>query len=281
MSAERLVDQPACAELGTGERIRSLEVEGYVVLPATLDIETVARLKAQAAAWDPTPVHYSPHQRTQSDVQFAGGPVTELIAHPPVIEFLRAALGPDLVFMHAHYAISAPGHPGMNLHTDSHPYGTSDWGYAFSAPRQVRVLYYLDDLTTEVAPLRVIPRSHLSMHPDANPYKRYPSHPDEVVITAPAGTAVVINLALFHANGPNTGKRAREMIAMSYRPAWCGPTVQDLEPWPDDVLASLPPQVRELCGDRNQRATHAEPGMPPIDPRTHAPGISPRRWDTA
>ena len=140
-------DQPAWAALSTGDQIRSLEVEGYVALPATLDARTVARLKAQASAWDPTPVHYSQHQRTQSDVQFAGGAVTELIAHPPVIEFLRAALGPDLVFMHAHYAISAPGHPGMNLHTDSHPYGTSDWGYAFSAPRQVRVLYYLDDLT--------------------------------------------------------------------------------------------------------------------------------------
>ena len=150
-------------------------MEGYVALPATLDARTVARLKAQASAWDPTPVHYSQHQRTQSDVQFAGGAVTELIAHSPVIEFLRAALGPDLVFMHAHYAISAPGHPGMNLHTDSHPYGTSDWGYAFSASRQVRVLYYLDDLTLDVAPLRVVPRSHLSMHPDANPYKRYPS----------------------------------------------------------------------------------------------------------
>ena len=91
---------------------------------------------------------------------------------------------------------------------------------------------------------------------------------------------MVINLALFHANGPNTGSRAREMIAMSYRPAWCGPTVQDLDPWPDDVLASLPPAVRELCGNRNQRATHDQPGMPPIDPRTNAPGISPRRWNS-
>ena len=121
MSPEPSAEQPVWAELSTGQRIRSLEVEGYVVLPGTLDDETIARLKAQASSWDPTPVHYSQHQRTQSDVQFAGGAVTELIAHPPVIEFLRAALGPDLVFMHAHYAISAPGHPGMNLHTDSPP----------------------------------------------------------------------------------------------------------------------------------------------------------------
>ena len=75
--------------------------------------------------------------------------------------------------------------------------------------RNARSGNYLDDRAPDVAPLRVVPRSHLSMHPDANPYKRYPSHPDEVVVTAPAGTAVVINLALFHANGPNTGTRAR------------------------------------------------------------------------
>ena len=73
MNAEPVANQPAWAELGTGERIRSLEVEGYVVLPATLDTETLARFKTQAASWNPTPVHYSPHQRTQSDVQFAGG----------------------------------------------------------------------------------------------------------------------------------------------------------------------------------------------------------------
>ena len=64
---------------------------------------------------------YSVHQRTMSDIQFAGGAVTSLIAHESVIEFLRTAMGPDLVFMNARFAISAPGHPGMNLHTGSHP----------------------------------------------------------------------------------------------------------------------------------------------------------------
>ena len=119
------------------------------------------------------------------------------------------------------------------------------------------------------------------MHPDANPYKRYPSHPDEVVITAPAGTAVVINLALFHANGPNTGARAREMIALSYRPAWCGPTVQDVEPWPDEVLASLPPRCASCAATATSaprtpsRACRRSIRVP--TPR----GISPRRWESA
>ena len=239
----------------------------------------VARLKAQASAWDPTPVHYSPHQRTQSDVQFAAGAVTELIAHPPVIEFLRAALGPDLVFMHAHYAISAPGHPGMNLHTDSHPYGTSDWGYAFSAPRQVRVLYYLDDLTPDVAPLRVVPRSHLSMHPDANPYKRYPSHPDERVITAPAGTAVVINLALFHANGPNTGDASERddcnvIPPCLVRPERAGPGAVAGRGARESAVPGARAVWRPQPAGHARRARNAAESIREPAP----PGISPRRW---
>jgi hypothetical protein len=41
---------------------------------------------------------------------------------------------------------------------------------------------------------RVVPHSHLSMHADANPYKRYESHPEEVMVPVAAGSAVLINL---------------------------------------------------------------------------------------
>ena len=37
----------------------------------------------------------------------------------------------------------------------------------------VRVLYYLDDITMDVSPFRCIPRSHLSLHAEANPHTRY------------------------------------------------------------------------------------------------------------
>ena len=79
----------------------------------------------------------------------------------------------------------------------------------------VRVLYYLQDLTPEVSPFRVVPRTHLSMHADANPYKRYESHPGEVMIPTKAGSAVLINHKIFHGNYPNTGAYAREMLAIA------------------------------------------------------------------
>ena len=46
-------------------------------------------------------------------------------------------------------------------------------GTIFSSPAMVRVLYYLDDITMDVSPFRCIPRSHLSLHAEANPHTRY------------------------------------------------------------------------------------------------------------
>ena len=69
-----------------------------------------------------------------------------------------------------------------------------------SCPVLVRVLYYLDDLTREVSPFRVVPHSHLSLHADGNPYQRFASHPEEVMVPVKAGGAVLINHRVFHGN---------------------------------------------------------------------------------
>ena len=52
------------------------------------------------------------------------------------------------------------------------PYGSRASG-SLSSPVLMRVLYYLDDLTPECSPFKVVPRSHLSLHADANPYNRF------------------------------------------------------------------------------------------------------------
>ena len=145
---------------------------------------------------------YSVHQRGRSDIQFLGGEITDLIAHPPTVAFLRELLGEDIILSHYGYARSEPGHPGISLHTDGQPYGSRIFGYLGSVPVMVRVLYYLDNLTPEVSPFRVLPRSHLSMHADGNPYQRFESHPEEVMVTAKAGSAMFINHKVFHGNFP-------------------------------------------------------------------------------
>ena len=144
---------------------------------------------------------------------------------------------------------------------------------------QVRVLYYLDDLTAEVSPFLVVPRSHLSLHGDANPYMRYSRHPEQLAVPAKAGSAVFLNHRCFHGNCPNVGDRHRAMLAYLYRPAWAGPVEPKIDPWPEAQVAALRPEVRRFFTDPNVRKgfDFNHPNKPP-NMRSDAPGIAPSRW---
>ena len=62
MSAPRIDDRDWSA-LTSGERIRQIEVEGYLLIPDLLTPEHLARLKAITDSLETTPVDYSIHQR--------------------------------------------------------------------------------------------------------------------------------------------------------------------------------------------------------------------------
>lgn len=273
------IDRTEWTRLTPGERIKSIELEGYVLLPEVLSPEQIKTLKAETAKLPTKAVDYSVHQRYCSDLEFTGGAIGDLIANEPVIAFLRELFGDEVHLMHYAYARSEPGHPGISLHTDGQPYGSKIFGYEGSCPVLVRVLYYLDDLTPEVSPFRVIPHSHLSMHADGNPYLRYASHPEEVMITARAGSAILINHRVFHGNFPNTGDRPRELLAIAYRPAWAGP-VAEVKDWVAEGLETLPAHLRSLFHDRNHREWDFYGANKPANMASQAPGINPSRWES-
>ena len=142
----------------------------------------------------------------------------------------------------------------------------------------MRVLYYLDDLTPDVSPFRVVPRSHLCMHADANPYQRFSAHPDEVMVTLKAGSAVLLNHKGFHGNYPNTGTRSRGMLAISYRPAWAGP-VQPVDEWSSTELQQLPTEVRELFQSPNHCQGDFFGANKPANMPSVSPGMNVNRWE--
>ena len=275
-----ILDDRDWSALTLGERIRQIEVEGYVLLPDLLTPEHLARLEAQTSKLETTATDYSEHQRGARHLEFLGGAITNLIAHPPTIAFLRELLGDEILMLHYGYAISEPDHPGISIHTDGQPYGSQIFGYEGSVPVMVRVLYYMDDLAPEVSPFRVVPRSHLSMHADGNPYQRFESHPEEVMVTAKAGSAVLINHRVFHGNYPNVGDRPRRMLAIAYRPAWAGP-IDEVEDWDPDEVAKLPDAVKPFFGGRNTRHWNYAGGNKPPNMASVAPGIDPSRWERA
>lgn len=269
------------ANLTLGDRIQHLEVEGYVVLPDILSPEHVEKLKAETQKLKTKPVDYSEKQRVLDtrDMEYRGGVLTDLIAHPPAITFLKKLCGDEIIMMLYTYSRSEPGHPGINFHSDAMSYGSHHFGHALSCPKMVRILYYLDDLTPEISPFRIIPRTHLSFHNQANPYLRYKDHPEQVMITCKAGTAIVFNMYCFHGNSPNIGDRSREVIIISYRPSWAGP-IDEVEERDPEKVATLPPEVQLYMGNLNTRIWKPDAGNIQDDMPSEAEGINPSRWDS-
>ena len=266
--------------LTLGDRIRHLEVEGYVVLPGMLSPNQVERLSQQLNRITTTGADYTDKKQVHNDIQWVGGDITELIANPPTIGFLKHLFGCDPIMMTYDYSRSEAGCPAINLHADGQPWGTKIFGPEQSCPRLVRVLYYLQDLTPQRAPFRVVPRSHLSFHNDANPYLRYREHPEQVMVTCHAGDACLINQNVFHGNYPNQTSEAREMLGIAYRAAWSGPFAP-VAPWPPEQLDRVSPKIRAVLGDRNMRIWNYDGANVPDDLKDKAAGINPSRWDQA
>jgi hypothetical protein len=272
------LDETDFASMSRPEQIRHFEVEGFVVFPEILPPELIAKVKAEMADAEMGHTDYSEAQtRSVGQPQWHSQTVAELIGYPPMIEFLTDLLGPDIIFTRGFFQRSLPGCPGISMHTDGQPHGSNLFGYEGTCPRLLRVLYYLDDLTAERAPFRLIPRSHLSFHADASPYLRYKSHPEEITLTCKAGSAVLIPSLLQHGSHPNRTNNTRELLHFGYRPAWAGP-IQPVDDWDPDLVASAPDIARPFLQSLNSTGFEWNQPNKPTGMRTEAQGLNPSRW---
>src|SRR5205814_473203 len=82
------IDTTDFSAMGRAEKIRHFEVEGYVVFPAILKPDVIARLKSELADAEMSHTSYSVYQtRSVTEPQWLSRAVGELIGYPPMIEF--------------------------------------------------------------------------------------------------------------------------------------------------------------------------------------------------
>lgn len=271
------VDQTDFSTFTLAQQIRHLEVEGFVVMPDVLGKEQIDRINKEMSDAPMQVKDYSDAQTYCLEPQWMSDALLELVANPPIIDFLKILMGEDIVFTRGLFSRTLAGSPPISLHTDGQPLGSSIFGYEGSSPRLLRVLYYLDDLTEERAPFRLVPRSHLSFHAEANPYIRYESHPGEITLCPKAGTAVIIPINLFHGTHSNKADTQRTLVQLGYRPAWAGP-IQPMEEWDQELVASAPESVKPYLQSLNTSGLAWDQAHKPKDMRMDGKAIDPGRW---
>lgn len=147
-------------------------------------------------------------------------------ANPVILDFLELVMGPFVQIGDANFngftseSKEAAVNKVNGWHRDMYAFGPN--GTDYQIPRQALALTYLEDMTEEFGPLRVIPGSHRKetfIHPD----ERNKPHPDELVLHLKAGDVIVFS-GILHTGTPNTSGNHRIFIGGMYTYSWYRPT---------------------------------------------------------
>lgn len=208
----------ALAELGVTEQTidadtrERLDRDGYAPLPGMLGDEQLARARtrvAELAAAEGAAAGREVHQEAGTDR------LADLVNKDPL--FAVCFTDPRLLACIAHvlgdFKLSSlnsraalPGAGLQSLHAEGGPVGPGPYQVCNS-------IWLLDDFTEANGATRVVPGSHrrtVSVR-DSVPDPMGP-HPDEIRLTAPAGTVIVFNSHLWHGGTRNRTDSPRRAL---------------------------------------------------------------------
>jgi ectoine hydroxylase-related dioxygenase (phytanoyl-CoA dioxygenase family) len=200
----------ATVDAGISQR---LDRDGYVALAAVLSDEQVQAVRARlaellAAEGDQAglEVHQEAGTDRLADLVNKGPMFQPCFTDSRVLACMAHVLG-DFKLSSLNSRAALPGQGKQALHTD--------WaGPVPAAGYQVcNSIWLLDDFTAVNGATRVVPGSHRS---GTAPRLALPdpaaAHPDEVLITGPAGTVVIFNSHLWHGGTQNRSDRPRRAL---------------------------------------------------------------------
>jgi ectoine hydroxylase-related dioxygenase (phytanoyl-CoA dioxygenase family) len=143
--------------------------------------------------------------------------VAEVLEEERLLAVVRALVGPDAQVGGVHFRSPQPGHGGQRLHADHQP-------LAEAGPAQVATMILaLVDFTDVNGATRLVPGSHL--RPDQQRLSgNLESHPDERLLTGPAGTAFVFSGHVLHSGTQNRSSAPRPSLQVSWGRGRPGPT---------------------------------------------------------
>lgn len=226
------------AQLTDGQ-LRTLEEDGYVVLPDVLSQEECDFLGREIdVIWElerPTRHNYVEEAgvRFTDNLLRHSAVFEKCFSHPLVLDGVRAVLGQDVHLSLINGRRSDPGYGNQPLHDLKRRRGRPF--------RWCNTIWCLDGFT-ELNGTRVIPGSHLADEAFlASLTDPLLPHPDERRVIAPRGAVVVFNSHLIHAGSTNRGSAPRRCIHSSFTTAQDA-TYYNWRELPESVRTALHPE---------------------------------------
>jgi ectoine hydroxylase-related dioxygenase (phytanoyl-CoA dioxygenase family) len=241
----------ALAELGvTGatldaETAERLDRDGYAPLPGVLNgtqLEAIRGRLADLLAAEGDQAGLEVHQEVGTDrladLVNKGEMFWPAFTDPRLLACMTHVLG-DFKLSSLNFRAALPGQGHQNLHTD--------WGGPVE-PGEYQVcnsIWLLDDFTASNGATRVVPGSHRARTvPRLALLDPAARHPDEVLVTGPAGTVVVFNSHLWHGGTENHSDRPRRALHSYFTRRGHGQQLDQKKYIRPQTLAALNPAAR-------------------------------------
>lgn len=219
---------------------RQLDVDGFTVCRQVIDPAYLAELREE---FDLVWARHGAGGRVFHQELLRSPAFIRLIDHPPIIAKHRDLFGDQVQLLSADLLRQGPRHPGKD-------YG---WHRDFVFPGDhilsANTIVYLDDMTDESGPTRVVPGTHRGT---ANPHGEACQQPmaGEVAVYAQAGDAAIINAAVWHTGGCNRGPGLRRAIYLYYGWWWLKQYFAERGPMPWQAAVNASPARLALLGLR-------------------------------
>ncbi|MDZ4797297.1 MAG: phytanoyl-CoA dioxygenase family protein [Bryobacteraceae bacterium] len=183
-----------------------------------------------------------PNARRLANMVAKGEVFGRIMSNPEILGYVGSVLGPRFKLSSLNARSANPhSHSRQPLHVDMGLLPDDD---GFSVCNTV---WMLDEFTSENGALRVVPRSHRW---GSRPQEGLPDpegvHPDEILVTAPRGTVVIMNAHLWHGGTENRTDAPRRALHGFYC-RWDIPQQQYQKRLiPPEVQAGFSPKLREV-----------------------------------
>lgn len=239
------------AELGVHSRLLSdrekqqLDEHGFLVIPEVLNVKQLAAFenRLDEIAEAETRSGAGGEVGTEEGTRLLGDLINkdEIFAvcysTPKVLAAVAHVLNGDvkLSSLNSRSALPGKGHQGLHSDFDGGAYEPGEY-------QAVNSIWLVSDFTAENGATRIVPGSHLwgktpqeVMENDTSP------HPDEIKLTAPAGTVVVFNAHTWHGGTLNTTSEPRRATHCYF--------VRRGQPQQSDQRKYLRPATRERLSE--------------------------------
>jgi ectoine hydroxylase-related dioxygenase (phytanoyl-CoA dioxygenase family) len=233
----------------TPAETHQLAEQGYLVLPEFMSADLLQRLRQAveerfALEGEQAGAEFKPEPDCKRLANLAdkGDIFRELIIMPRILACVRSVLGPAIKLSSLNARMVPPRCPRVQpLHTDMGALPDAQ------GPWVCNTVWMLDPFTAENGALRLIPGSHRwGKLPDQVLSDRTAPHPEEVLVTAAAGSVIVMNAHLWHGGTANRTDQPRTAVHVFFARRDKPQQQYQKQLLRAETQAALSPELREI-----------------------------------